>query len=159
MSFSHRKNPGMSMSELVYTDWSQRLTAMLARLPSELVIKPHPMTVPAHGRHPLEAQAEVRYEPFESIMAEGDVFVCDAIFSTAFWETMCNDRPVVFIDLGNIGRNAALEPIFRRRCRVVAAHYDERNRPQVDAAELEAAVADGADREDPSTYRQLFLVE
>ena len=159
VSLSHRKNPGMSMSELVHIDRSQRLAATLARRPIDLVIKPHPMTFPTPGRHPLEARGEVRYEPFESIMSKADVFVCDAIVKTAFWEAMCSDRLVVFIDLDSIGRNTALEPIFRRRCRVVAAHYDERNRPQVDAAELEAAVADGADREDSSAYRQLFLVE
>ena len=149
----------MSISELIYADWSQRLTAMLTRLPIELVIKPHPMSSPAHGRHPLEAQAEVLYQPFEAVMSEADVFICDVMFSTVFWEALCSDRLVVFIDLDSIGRNTVLEPIFRRRCRVVAAHYDERNRPQVDAAELEAAVADGADREDSSAYRQLFLVE
>ena len=157
LSLSHRKNSTSSISELVYNDWSHRLTNMLAGLPIDLVIKPHPMSVPADGHHSLEALAEVSYRPFEEVMAQADVYVYDVLNSTTFWEALCTDRLVVFIDLGYIGRNPALETMFRQRCRVIEAHYDERNRPQVDAAELEAAVADGAERADPSTYRQLFL--
>ncbi len=158
-SLSHRKNATSTISELVYADWSHRLTALLAGLPIDLTIKPHPMSVPAHGRHPLEDLAEVSYRPFEEIMGEADVYVYDGLNSTTFWEAMCTDRLVVFLDLGYVGRNAALETRFRQRCRVVDVHYDERNLPQVDGAELEAAVVGGADREDPSAYRQLFLAE
>lgn len=158
-SFAHsrRKNATHAFSELVYTDWTMRLAEYLATLPVQLLCKPHPTSRSADGSHPLEAIAPTSHEPFERIMGEADVFVFDAVNSTAFWEAVCTNRPVVYIDLGQVRRNPLVEPVIHDRCRVLEARYDANNLPQVDTEELAEAVAGGTNYADPRDFHRLFM--
>jgi hypothetical protein len=154
---SRRKNATHALSELVYTDWTMRLAAALAKLPVDLMCKPHPTSRLADGHHLLEDIAPTSHEPFERVMGEADVYVFDAINSTAFWEAVCTNLPVVYIDLGQVRRNPLIEPLIRERCRVLEARYDANNLPQVDAEELAEAVAGGIDSANPGAFRRLFM--
>ena len=48
---------------------------------------------------------------------------------------------MVVIDLGTPAFDSETEAAIRRRCRIVTARFDERNRPLIDYAELLDAVA------------------
>ena len=74
-----------------------------------------------------------------------DAHLHDMLSTNAFRQAMGSDRPMVCVDLGYSGRNAALDTRFRQLCRVVAAPYDEGNLPPVESTGLEATVAGGAD--------------
>ena len=155
-SRSDRKNPTHSMPQRVCDDWSRRIAARIAALPVELRCQPHPASFPPTGEHPLAAIAPVGRRPFEEGMEWADVFVCDVANSTAFWEVLCSDRPVVFLDLGFTKLAREIDAMLGARCRVLRAAYDDANLPQIAGGELADAVMDLA-APDPSAFRALLM--
>ncbi|MGH6952864.1 MAG: hypothetical protein ACREGL_01680 [Alphaproteobacteria bacterium] len=144
------------LPDLVYLDWQLRLAEMLAKLQIKLVCKPHPEGILKGRRHPLADLASVTDQPFETALAQADVVVWDYGSSTAFWQSLCSDRPVVLVDLGNAPRTPAGERLVRARCRVLDAQYDDRGRPSVDPEALAEAVLGAAGAPDPAPVRALL---
>ena len=128
------------LPDVVYVDWQIRFAEMLKLLPIDLLCKPHPHGL-FHGiRHPVEDVATVSYRRFEEVMEDGDVFVFDAIQSTAFWEAICTDKPVVALGFGQSGFAPIVSDMMSERCRILSVKYDEWNRPQVDKDELREVI-------------------
>ncbi|MDA1132738.1 MAG: hypothetical protein O2905_05900, partial [Proteobacteria bacterium] len=73
-----------------------------------------------------------------------------------FWEVLCTDRPVVFLDLGVTKLAREIEEMLAGRCRVLRAEYDDANLPRIAVAELADAVIDLA-APDPSAFRALVM--
>lgn len=141
----------------VHLDWQFRLTEGLMRLPVELVVRAHPEGLLRGRVHPLTKLLPLAPQPFEALMPEADLFVFDYHLSTTFYEAVCTDRPIVLIDMGNPVFAPAIRNLVERRCRVIAARFDSRNRPHVDAEALTEAVCGGDDRADPAEFRSLLL--
>ncbi len=55
--------------------------------------------------------------------------------------------------------NARVKKMIARRCRVIAAHFDARNRPLVEMAELKDALCTAPERADPGEFRALLMGE
>ena len=144
------------LADPVYLDWQLRLARWLNDLPIELLCKPHPGGVMTRRRHPIEALAPTSYVPFETLIADTDVFVFDNCTTTTLWEAVCTDRPIVYFDMKLFRFTALAEPLLRQRCRFVDVHFDDANRPQFDRQEAEEALMAGG-QADPSALRSLFL--
>lgn len=144
------------LPDVVSLDWQIRLAGQLAKLPIDLVCKPHPEGELANLPNPLEAVSKVSYEPFEAHLRKTDVFVLDLMSSTTFWKAMCTDVPVVYVDLGINRFDDWIRPIVSARCRIVEARYDERNLPYVDEEALEHAVCDAPQVCDGQPIRTLM---
>jgi len=129
-----------TLPEVSYLDWQVRLARWLKTLPVELICKPHPGGYFKGRPHPIESDATASYAPFEDVMGEADVFLFDNCASTTMWEAVCTDRPIVYIDMDLFDFHQRIDPLFRKRCRVVRAHYDEQHRPWFDAHELREAI-------------------
>ena len=142
------------LPDVLALDWHIRLAQMLARLPIELAVRPHPESL-LPGLHHPSAQAFVPLvdEPFQRVVEMVDGFVFEYPNSTAFWEALCTDRPVVWIDLGTGNLSEETRNVVARRCRIVEAHFDDRNRPQIDEAILADAVCRGPHTVDPTEMR------
>ena len=154
-----RQTVPAQIPDLVYLDWQIRLVETLIRLPIDLVCKPHPMGVFADQTHPLTSIAHVHSGPFEDLIPGADVFVLDIPHSTTFYEALCTDRPIVFVDFGAPFFDPAIRPAIERRCRVIRTEFDDRNRPVIDHDALEDAVVGGADHADPTEFQDLLLGE
>ena len=139
----------------VYLDWQYRLVESLKRIDVDVVCKPHPEGLLKGRRHPLEAVCAIEYRKFEEVRDDADAFLFDISQSTTFWEAVCTHRPVVLIDLGITRFNTTVEPLIRRRCRIVKARWDERNLPSVDSDELADALC-GTEKVDPTEFRMLL---
>lgn len=137
-------------------DWSLRVAECLARLPIDLLCKPHPEGVLRGKRHPLADVAPVSMRRFEEEMAEADTFVFDRYHSTTFWLALCTDRPVIYLDAIPCRFHPSVEPMLRRRCIVIPVRWDERNRPVFESAALAEAVLSSSDRPDPSGFLELL---
>jgi hypothetical protein len=107
--------------------------------------------------HPLAGIAPTTDRPFEAVMGEADVFVFDYVQSTTFYEALCTDRPIVVVDMGNPLFSPKVRAMIERRCRIVKARFDDRNRPHVEPDELEAGICGGSDRADPGEFQALFV--
>ena len=86
-----------------------------------------------------------------------DVYVCDAVNSTTFWETLCSDKPIIFLNLGLVTLNPAIEEKIISRCNVIATSYNNNNLPQFNSEELSDAILGASDNEDSSIFRKLFM--
>lgn len=155
----YRQLPQPWLADPIYLDWQLRLAEMLKASPVDVLCKPHPEGLLRGRPHPLAAIADTTYVPFEDVIDTADVFVFDFASTTAFWKALCTDRPVVFIDMGMAPFAAPVAAMIARRCRVIPAKMDERNRPIVDAPSLVEAVAGGPGRADPSDFRRLLAGE
>jgi hypothetical protein len=141
----------------VYHDWILRLVECVSRMPVDLLCKPHPEGLLKGQRHILADYAPTTGRRFEEVLPEADVLLYDDVHSTTFWESLCSNRRLVLIDLAQNRFNKELLSAFQRRCRIVPVHYDERNLPRVDPAELAAAVLGDADeRIDPEPFLTLL---
>ncbi len=140
----------------VHLDWQLRLAADLSALPVDFVCRPHPESLHPGNRHPLADVAPVCGKPFPSMMREIDVFVFDFLSTTAFFEAMCTDRPVVFLDLGFVTLTKTAKKLIEQRCRIVPVTYDDKNLPQVDPEVLAAAVTGGPEKAGPAPMRRVL---
>ena len=145
------------LPDVVYLDWQMRIVEQLKKLPIDLVCKPHPEGIQAGQPHPLSSVGDVRSGRFEDLIPEADIFVMDVPHSTTFFEALCTDRPIVFMDFGTPFFDPKVRPAIERRCRVIETELDEHNRPIVDFKELEDAICGGSDYADPTEFRELFV--
>lgn len=141
----------------VTLDWQLRLAEMLEAMPVNVSVRPHPEGLLPSGAHPVCRKLPMSVGPIEKAFTCVDRLVFEYAHSTAFWEALCTDRPVVLIDLGDSALGEEVSDIVARRCRVVRAKFDKHNRPQIDRDELGEAVRGGADTVDPSEIRSLFI--
>ena len=145
------------LPDVVALDWHMRLARMLSRLPIELAVRPHPESLLPGARHPVALEfTPLVDEPFYRTVGKVDGFVFEYPNSTAFWEALCTDRPVVWIDLGTGSLSQETRAVVARRCRIVEARFDDRNRPQIDEVALADAVCGGPFTADPSEMRTLL---
>lgn len=145
------------LPDLVYLDWQMRLVETLTKLPIDLICKPHPEGIFAHKFHPLTSVANLYSGPFEDLVPDADVFVLDVPHSTTFFEALCTDRPIVFVDFGAPFFDPEFRPAIERRCRVIRPKFDARNRPMIDTQMLEEAVVGGSEVADPTEFQDLFM--
>lgn len=141
----------------VYLDWQLRMAEMLASLPVEMLLKPHPEGIFRGRRHPLADAGPTTSERFETVMADSDVFIFDFALSTAFWTALCSDRPIVFVDLGLAPFSPVIRTALQQRCHVVTARWDSDNMPRIARDALGQAIDEAARmRPDPGPFRRLL---
>ena len=158
-SFSRnlRKNPTHSMAELIYLDWSLRLAGALSRLPINLVCQPHPASFHDSGKHELSSIAKVSTDPFEKIMDWADIYVCDIVNSTTFWEILCTECPVIYFNLGINKLNPAIEEQVSLRCQTINTLYDQDNIPQFNSEELKDNILNSKVVTNSDQLRKTFI--
>ncbi len=147
------------LPDVVYLDWQLRLVEAMQAMPISLKCKPHPEGLLRGQRHPLTDIAPTSTQPFESEIAWADRFLFDYGQSTTFAEALCTDRPIIFIDMGNPIFNLRAKDMIARRCHVISARFDSRNRPLVDWDALQEALCGGSERVDSSEFRSLLMGE
>lgn len=140
-----------------YLDWQLRLLERLRCLPIDLFIQPHPggERPPEHS-NPEKIAPSVGL-PFERAVESADVLLFDYPATTTLALGLCTDRPIVLIDLGTMHFNKTVATEIGKRCAMLKASQDHRNRLDIDPKELEAAILGQMDCVDPSFFRRLFL--
>ncbi len=124
-----------------------------------VAVKPHPESSLYGLAHPLEGRVPLDRRPFAEALADADLLVFDYPQSTAFWEALCTDRPVILVDAGITRFHTAARALIDRRCRVVPAAIGPDGRVVPDAPALEAALTGALtapDDGDPSLFAAVF---
>jgi hypothetical protein len=127
-----RQTVPASLPDLVYLDWQLRLVERLREACVDLMIRPHPQGIFASKQHPLDALVPTERRNFELLLPESDILLFDCPYSRVFCKALVTDRPIVLIDFGVPYFAPDVAPMIERRCHVLTATYDERNRPQID---------------------------
>ena len=152
----HQVYPPVSRSAPLYFDWQIRLLELLKSFPIDLTCKPHPEGLFADPPM-LAPYAAVNDVRFETALVGADVLVYDYPASTTLSVGLCSDRPIVLIDHGSMRFNESIRPHIEKRCRIVRAEFDLRNRLVVSRNELAHAICGDLAPADPSYFRDLFL--
>ncbi|MBL26142.1 MAG: hypothetical protein CMM50_01130 [Rhodospirillaceae bacterium] len=113
------------LTDAVYLNWQVEVATALAKLPIDLIVKPHPATVYPGGINPLEAVAPVAKGPFEALMAEADLYVFDYGQTTTFWKGLATAQPVVYLDLGMTDFLPGVRDALAERAAIVPVAYDD----------------------------------
>ena len=150
-----RKASPPNIADQVYLDWQADVAQALATLPVDLILRPHPEGLFRGRPHPLAAIAPLSPHPFETLLAEADVLVFDCAASTTFWEAVCSDRKVIYLDLGTARFVPGLAETLRRRLRIVDVRFDANRRPIADRDVLADAITQPAGS-GSDELRQLF---
>jgi hypothetical protein len=150
-----RKLWPLKISDAVYLDWQVRLARLLAAMPIDLVLKPHPEGVMFESSELLARTAPIATPPLEDLLDAIDVAVFDYPASTAFWAALCAPCAFVYLETGLARFDPATDAELRERVTTVPIRFDSDNRPQVDREELEAAIL-APPRGDPATMRTLL---
>ena len=138
-------------------DWTLRITEALLAMPIDLLCKPHPEGVFQGRAHPVAKMAETSYRRFEDEIEGADLFVFDRCHSTAFWTALNTDRPVVYLEATPPPLHPGIKDAMERRCRILHASYDDRNRPQIDPVAFRNAVVGGDSKVDPAEAQEILL--
>jgi hypothetical protein len=152
-----RRHMFATLPDPLSLDWTLRITEALLDMPIDLLCKPHPEGVFQGREHPVSKVAATSYRLFEDEMDGADVFVFDRCYSTAFWTALCTDRPVVYLEATPPAFHPAIRDAMERRCRILQATFDDRNRPQIDGLAFRDAVVGGEAKVDPSEAQEILL--
>ena len=152
----HQVSPPVLPAPL-YADWQTRLIGLLSSMPIDFTCKPHPGGLQPPANLAPARDARTIAARFEEAVADVDVLIYDFPATTTLAVGLCTDRSIVLVDHGTMRFSESHRDAIAARCGIVAATYDERNRPIVDRGELEAAICDRPTIADPSYFRRLFL--
>lgn len=117
---------------LFQLDLELRVAKVLKRSGIRVIYKMHP-------ERKLEAKGvfeglvdDILTEPFEDVYGHADAFFFGCITSTTFGFALCTHKPVFVIDIQGAKWNAEALALLQRRCVMIPARFDERNRIQFD---------------------------
>jgi hypothetical protein len=144
------------LPDAVSLDWQLRLAETLAALPVDLACRPHPEGHHPGDCHPLGRVAPLVGGSFEQVMSRADLFIFDYPLTTTFWQCLCTDVPIVFLNMEVDELTPTARALIDRRCRVIPVAYDEHNLPQIDSTALADAVVGAGETADPSEFRRLL---
>jgi len=144
-------------TDIVFLDWQFRLVEYLKTLPIELYCQPHPGGELPGRTHPVTNLAASGDARFEEMMDWPDIFLYDITASTTFLKAAASSRKVVLASLVPTPMVDSFAKILERRCAMVDVHYDDRNLPRFNKAQLADAVCNVGVQSDASEIRDLYL--
>lgn len=133
---AHRYPYSVGNFFLFQLDLELRLAQLLKRRGYQVIYKIHPeRTKEASGI--FEGTVDrILPQPLESVYQQTDAFLFGCIASSTFGFTVCTNKPIFVIDIEGKDWNPEAYELLRRRCVMVPAHYDERNRLEFDEGYL-----------------------
>jgi hypothetical protein len=150
-----KQSPELTLlDDAVYLDWQRRLIKTLADAGFTVVCKPHPEGALSGRRHAYASECEFRHRPMEQVWDDVDAFIFDYSATTALWHAMCTQKPVIWVDHGLHPWHAEPYAAVQTRCRVIPARFDDRQRLQVNEAQLIAALTEPQEPVDHAFVRR-----
>lgn len=140
----------------VHADWQGRLIDGLAGQGLEVLVKQHPEGLRKGVPLKRSQAGEFLGGRFGEVMDQADAFVLDYPATSTLWEAICSEKPVVFIDHHLAHWNPEVWQDFSARCAIVPSRMDADGRPQVDFAEVAAALQTAPD--DGGAFARKYLL-
>lgn len=128
---------GIAFPELMQLDWELRTVNILKKAGYKVIYKNHPdgklcgLTIDF-----LDSDVEIIYDRFEDVMEYADAFLFFHTRSTTLGPALCSNKPIIYIDGGWEIWLPEMRELFSKRCTIVSAHFDERNRLIINEEEL-----------------------
>jgi len=128
--------------DLIRLDYEIRVINLLTKRGYEVIYKKHPKGLLMHKEFELFEKIGINCisTPFLEVMDLADMFIFDYYPSTALFEAMCTDKPIVFIYTGYPKIFPEVMNLLAKRCIIVNTEFDENNRVVFDEKRLIEAI-------------------
>jgi len=142
LQYDNKISQGIAFPELVQLDWELSIIDIMRKADCKVLYKCHPDgDLSAHAEGLFGTDVTVVLEPFAHVLDRADCFVFYHTMTTTLGEALCTNKPVIYIDGGwEPWMPETLVP-FSKRCRVVPARFDDRNRLLIDEERFLEALA------------------
>lgn len=117
---------GLSFSSPMQLDWELRILDSLKEAGFNVLYKKHP----SRGNLAVDFYSGIQtiYEPFEDVLHRADAYVLYCTRTTTLGQMLSTNKPIIYIDGGWEHIPAVMQKSFAKRCKIIKAHFDERNR-------------------------------
>ncbi len=150
----------LAFPELMQLDWELRIISILKGAGYKVLYKVHPRGVLKDQVKDLfDNDIKIVFEPLEEVFDLTDAFLFYHTLSTTSGQALCTNKPIIYINGGWEPWVPQVYELFARRCRIVSAHFDERNRLIVNEVELLNALARKPDEPDTEFIEKYMLPE
>ncbi len=134
--------PLVPIPQLMQIDLELRILNIMKRANCEVIYKYHPDShLPDNILNYLGSNVQVISERFEDVMSRADAFLFYHSRSTTFGQALCTNKPIIYINGGWETWLPEIYELIAKRCCIVSAHFDERNRLIINEEELLDALA------------------
>jgi hypothetical protein len=124
-----------------YLDFENRLCRWLVSHGVEVVYKAHPENTWRRHSELFPADVRVEYRPFEEVSETVDAHLYLSAGTSCWKQSLAGDKTVIYLRDGvHDPWSKELWMEIERRCRIVPAGYDEKNRPVFNETALLAAL-------------------
>ncbi len=130
--------------DVVHVDWQARLITKLKEKGYRVILKVHPETAVMPPDVLKDLGAELRSEPLEDMMHEGDLVLFDCVHTTVFRSVLATNTPMVLIDFHGHGLTDKALSMLTKRIGFINAGFDTENRAKVAWEDLFKAVDEAA---------------
>ncbi len=149
---------GLAFPELTQLDWEIRIINALKKTGCKIIYKTHPDGKLGGQIDPkIFGNITVVNGRFEDLLDSADAFVFYHTRSTTLGTALCTNKPIIYIDGGWEKWLPEMREPFARRCHIVPARFDERNRLVFDEEELREAVARRPQQPDEEFVRRFMM--
>jgi len=149
LQYDNRISQGLAFPELVQLDWELSIIDIMRKAGFKVLYKGHPDgDLSAHTEGLFGKDVTVVLEPFAHVLDKADCFVFYHTITTTLGEALCTNKPVIYIDGGWEPWMPEIFGPFSKRCRVVPARFDDRNRLLIDEEQFLQALSAEPSRPD-----------
>jgi hypothetical protein len=142
LKFDNKISYGQALPQLMQIDLELRLVNILKKSGYTVIYKLHPdSNLHSDVLDFFDSKVQVVYEPLEEVMNYPDAFLFYHSNSTTFGPALCTNKPIIYINAGWEVWLPQVYELIAKRCRIVSANFDQRNRLIVNEEELLDALA------------------
>jgi hypothetical protein len=134
-------------------DLELRIVRTLRQAGLKVLYRPHPAAQHVTPNLMAPEVDEVLLEPFEMVYQAADAILFTYPLTSTFGIGLCSEKPIIFINMEGEAWNKDLFRLLRKRCAIVSAKFDERNRVSFEPKDLLAAIDEAVETRD---YEYVF---
>lgn len=134
-------------------DLELRIIRTLRASGIKVLYRPHPATEHLMSKVMASEADEILLQPFEAVYQQADALLLTYPLTTTFGFALCSEKPIILIDMEGEAWYQDIYRLIKKRCALVTAKFDERNRVSFKAQDLLAAMEEALDRRD---YEYVF---
>ncbi|HEC65179.1 MAG TPA: hypothetical protein ENI23_07795 [bacterium] len=142
LQFDNKIVHGIALPQLMQIDLELRIVNILKKAGYKVIYKNHPdgnlsdSIIDFFG-----SNVQTVSERLEEVMSHADAFLFYHSRSTTFGQALCTNKPIIYINGGWEDWLPEIYELIVKRCCIVSAHFDERNRLIINEEELLDALA------------------
>jgi hypothetical protein len=134
-------------------DLELRIVRTLRQAGLKVLYRPHPAAQHVTPNLMAPEVDEVLLEPFEMVYQSADAILFTYPLTSTFGIGLCSEKPIILIDMEGEAWYQDIFRLLRKRCAIVSAKFDERNRVSFEPKDLLAAIDEAVETRD---YEYVF---